>query len=351
MKKFLSIFTIFAALLLAVFFVPKFYNSSITTKIKVVPYSVSEYNIYETFKVTGQIKLVHSHDYYAQVKGRVDEVTQIQGARVKKGDLIIAIDKILAEKLKSQAAANLELSEMIHKGNLTLSSKKIINQEDISKSKAALENARSEHSKAIELYDNMLVKASQDGYVGVVRANVSDEVKIGDYLFSIIEEGDFNIFVELPENLRSQITTKDIVQTIVSDSKIIEGKVIAVSDYLSNNGTITAKIILPFSKEISHGSYVDLDIIYNAHKALAIPEKAVMQDNDGSFVYIITDENIAKKTYVGLGARCENMAELNNSELNKNITQSTQIVVEGLTKVKDGVSVEAIKEESKKDPR
>ncbi|MDX1916419.1 MAG: efflux RND transporter periplasmic adaptor subunit [Rickettsiaceae bacterium] len=349
MKKVLFVaFVLLASFFLVynLFFSRKVVNSA---KIKVVVCEVVEQNLYEKINIIGQAKLSNSRDFYSEVKGKVDEVTKIQGAKVSKGDIILIIEKSLAEKLKQQAIANLELAEMTYKGNLALLSKNIVNKELINKSKAALENAKNEYAKAIETYDNMVIKASQDGYLGVVRANKADEIKPGDYLFSIIEEGDFNIFVELPGNLRSKVTYKDIVRTTTEDGEVIEGKIVAISDYLSNTGGVTAKILLPFSRKISHGSYINLEIIYNAHMALTVPEKIIMQDNEGSFIYAITDKNIIKKIYIDLGIKCEKFVELkqNNTSIIEDL-KSSKLVLEGLTKVKDGLVVEIIEQEDPK---
>ena len=330
MKKFLLL-----TLLLLVFQQTTLASTHPQQKVNIIPEKLTTAEFYEKYTAIGQAKLANSKDYFAKVKGKVDFISNMQAAKIAKGDIVIIIDKEIAEKLKSQAEANLYLAESTHNRNLSLLRKNIINIEEINKSKASLEQARSEYAKALKTYDDMVIKAMEDGYVGVIRANIADEVKEGDYLFSLITKSDFYIFVELPEILRGRILTSDAVSAHGTSDEIIPGKILAISDYLSNNGTITAKFEFPYSDNLLHGAFVETDIIFNKHQALALPEKAVLKNNQGDFVYVITPENKVKQVFVTLGVRTNNMIELLSNELK----EGDMIVLDGLTKVYDGAEV------------
>ena len=72
---------------------------------------------------------------------------------------------------------------------------------------------------------------------------VGEEVKIGDYLFSIMGKDQSQIIlIELLESLSGKVSTD--TEAIVNGE--IHSKISAISHYLSNNGTITAKIALPY---------------------------------------------------------------------------------------------------------
>ena len=66
-----------------------------------------------------------------------------------------------------------------------------------------------------------------------------------------------------------------------------------------------------------------------------LPEKAVLKNNQGDFVYAITPENKVKQIFVTLGVRANNMIELLSNELK----EGDLIVLDGLTKVYDGAEV------------
>ncbi len=311
-------------------------SSANNTKINITPHQLQTAIFYEEYVVVGRASMQNSSDYFAKVRGVVDEVSKIQGSMVQKGDVLLIIDKKVAEKLKARAEANLYLAESNYRGNSSLLKKNIINKEEINRSKLLLENARSDYAKSIEIYDHMVIKAEEDGYIGVIRANVASDVKEGDYLFSIINKSNFNIFVELPEKLRGRILRTDSVSIECENGDIINGNISAISDYLSNHGTITAKLQFPFNENLIHGSYVSTNIIFNKHTGLAVPEKAILKNNNGNFVYMVTKDNKIKQIFITPGIRTNNMIELLSNEL----VDGDMIVLEGLTKVYDGLEVE-----------
>ena len=61
----------------------------------------------------------------------------------------------------------------------------------------------------------------------------------------------------------------------------------------------------------------------------------MLKNNQGNFIYVITQENKAKKTFVTLGIRTNNMIEL----LSDDLKEGDLIVLDGLTKIYDGSEI------------
>ncbi|PCJ29832.1 MAG: efflux transporter periplasmic adaptor subunit [Rickettsiales bacterium] len=308
----------------------------------VKPAKIATHDFHEKFIAIGQFKYESSKTYYAKIAGTVDSIPTHQGERILKGDILITIDGEIAKTLKNQADASFISAQSSYERELSLYKKKIIKTEALDRSKVALETAKANRASAMKKYDNMVIKAPFDGYVGVVRARVGDYLKIGDYLFSFIENGDKTVFIELPEILHGQIDKT--TEVFVTDTKGTKssGRIVAVSDYLSNRGTITTKLLFPLSAAIVHGSYVETEIVFNKHSAMGVPEKAVLKNSTGNFIYKITSDNVIKQVYVGVGSRTDGIIEISSEE----ITEGDLIVIEGLTKVSDKSKIELIKEDS-----
>ncbi len=305
------------------------------SKIIITPAKLSIAEFHEKHTAIGQVKLVNSKDYFAKTKGTVDFIFDKQGGEISKDTIVLTIDREIAETMKSQAEANLYMAEYNYNRDLALFEKNIIKEEGVNKSKTTLEQARNDYKKVISTYKDMVIKSTDNASIGVIKANIGDVVKEGDYLFSITTKSDFYIFVELPEILNGKILNSDIVQAYGENGKPIQGKIVAISNYVSDNGTITAKLIFPYNDYLLHGSFVETDIIFNKHKALGVPEKAVLKNNQGDFIYVITPENKAKKTFVTLGIRTNNMIEL----LSDDVKEGDLIVLDGLTKIYDGSEI------------
>lgn len=307
--------------------------------ILVKPEKIGHFEFYNKFTAISRCEFETSRDYYAKVAGTVEEVSVVQGAYVTKGSALIVIDKNLAEATKTQGEAGFQFAEENYHKDVSLLAKKIISKEALSNSKVALEQSRIELAKSINTYEDMIIKAPFNGYVGVIRANPGDEVKVGDYLFSFIAEANKILFLELPENLLGKIDENTVVNVKDTDNKDVVGKIIASTGYVSNTGTVTVKAVFPKETKLVHGSYVSVNLVYARHKGLAIPEKAVLKNDEGNFVYKITQGNSVKQVYITPGIRTGEMIEL----LSGDIAENDLIVIDGLTKVYDGAVVELIK--------
>lgn len=330
-------------ILIAILFSTRIAHGEILESVDVIPTKIISYNFQDQFTAVGQCKLEKSKTYHAKVDGTINSISIIQGKNVSKGDVLITIDSAIAKAQKSKAEASFESAKSIHERDLSLLAKKIISKEVSDKSKVALEIARADLANANNTYNNMIITAPFDGYVGVVHARTGDDVKIGDYLFSLIANGNKTIFVELPETLFGKIDKSSEIFALDIDNNRARGSVLAVSNYLNDNGTITAKLAFPYETKIMHGSYVETQIIFNKHKAPALPEKTILKNNKGNFVYAISEDNIIKQVYVETGTRTDNMIEIISDELK----EGDLVVLEGLTKVYEGIQVQTIEEENK----
>lgn len=320
------------ALLLVFIF---FYNilNVYSAEVLVKPTSVTSVEFFDQYNSIGQYKKIQSRDYTAQVSGIVHYTSHKQGMPVKSGDVLLKIDHHIAESIKSQAQTDFEDAKLSHIRDQNLFKKKFISDEVLHKSLVNLETKKLMLDKALKTYDDMVITAPFDGELGVIKAIAGNRVNPGDYLFSIIAKSGGIIFVELPESLYGKVDQTTELFITNNDNKVM-GKIDSISDYLSDSGTITTKILVD-DDQLIYGSYVNVTFIINKHKGLGVPESAVMQNDDGSFVYKINDDNTIKSVYVDLGTRTANMIEI----ISDNITLNDKVVLEGLTKVRDGLEV------------
>jgi len=341
--NFISSLTIICRAILITFLtLPAICNAEVLNSVDVVPTQIISYDFQDKFVAIGQCKSENSKTYYAKTSGTIDSISIIQGKNVLKDDILITIDSAIANATKSKAEASFESAKSTHKRDLSLLAKKIISKDVSDKSKVALEIARADLATANNTYNNMIIKAPFDGYVGVVHARNGDDIKAGDYLFSLVAKGHKTIFVELPETLYGKISKDSEIFAFDINQIKTKGWIVAVSNYLNDSGTITAKLAFPSETKIMHGSYVETEIIFDKHKALALPEKTILKNNKGNFVYLISEDNLVKQIYVQTGIRTNEMIEIISSDLK----EGDLIIMEGLTKVHDGAKVSIIKQDT-----
>ena len=244
----------------------------------------------------------------------------------------------MAEQGLLKAQAGFQSAESSYKRDLSLNTKKIISEEVVNKSKVDLERAKLELVTAKEDMEDLVVKAPFDGVIGVLRARVGDKINIGDMLFTIIKPSPKEMIVDLPPNLSGKVNESTEIYTKDLTGEKIPGKVIATSQYLSESGTFATKIEFAKDSDFIHDSFIEVTIVYDRHEGVAVPEKAVLKNNTGNFLYKVNSENIVEQVYITLGTRTDNNIEI----ISDKIVPGDRIVLEGLTKVYEGIKVKDV---------
>ena len=313
--------------------------SNITHKIAVRSFKVEPFELFDSFNAVGQAKYKQSRTYYANVEGRVSQIfTTGSSFDVKEGETILAIDPQIATTLKEQKYQAYEAARFANDRNQKLFDKKFISEEALEDSKAKLAEAKASLASSEATYNDMIISAPFAGEVGVIAFRIGDSVKKGDFLFSLIDKKEINIFLELPESLYSNVKRDTSAILTDDEGNSSTGNVIATTPYISDKGTMSIEVAAAANNKFLHGSYLNVQLILNKHRSLAIPESAVLKNEKGSFIYKIGDDNIVKQLYISLGTRTSNMIEV----LSQDIKDGDRIVHEGLTKVQEGALVEVI---------
>lgn len=330
--------TLLAVCFMIMFSSPSLALASAPAEVIIKPHKVGKYNFFETYQAVGQIKFRQSQYVSAKKQSTVEYVTALQGQKVKEGSVIISLNEKMAEQNLLKAKADFKSAESSYKRDLSLYDKKIISKELINKSKVELERSKLDLVTAQEDLEDFVVRAPFDGIIGVLRARVGDKINVGDMLFTIIKPSPKEMIVDLPPNLSGKINESTEIHAKDLAGNKVNGKIIATSQYLSESGTFATKIEFSEDSNFIHDSFVEVTIIYDRHEGVSVPEKAVLKNNTGNFVYKVNGENVVEQVYITLGTRTDNNIEIVSNE----IKSGDRIVLEGLTKVYEGVKVKDV---------
>jgi membrane fusion protein, multidrug efflux system len=298
----------------------------------------------EIFKTVGQVQNINSKNFFAKVEGTLDVKADKAYGEVKKGDLILAINFNIAETMKSQAELSYKITKAKFDKDQKLFKNNVITEDALNKSKLEVENTKLNLDKALQTYQHMLIKAPFDGRIGIIKQNLDEEIKVGDFLFTIVSPGYKEIVAALPQRLHKQVSQDSQIYLIDDYKKYFLAKITSISPYINKDtGNFELRLELEDNDNIfMHGSYSDIEVTYNIHEGLVLPESAISRDDQGSFAYIAKDGKAAKK-YLELGTKIDGVVEILNSDL----TTEDEIVVEGLTKVSDGAQLNIKAQEDK----
>ena len=242
-------------------------------------------DLYDTYGVLGECRNTVSKDIFSKIAGTITKITKNEGDFVQKGEVILAVN-----------------------------------------------------------YNNYEVLAPFDGIIGTISYKINQDVKIGDFLVSIISGNEKDIIFNVPEKILKRLSKDSELYIKDSEASFTKAQILSKSPYLnaSGNSLIKASII---SETLTHGSFVNGELRYNHHKGLVVPEYTVLKSAKSDYIYVKNQQNKAVKVLVTTGSKLNDMVEITGAEVN----QGMNVVVEGLTSIYEFATLEEASDQNTKD--
>ena len=177
------------------------------------------------------------------------------------------------------------------------------------------------------------ILAPFDGVLGYT--GLTEDILISNNIFIITLDDNSTIYsdIKIPENYSTFIKKGLPVEVKISsyEDKIFLGEI----DFVSSRINADTRSLLSRIKienkdlELISGSLLEVSVKINLRNSLGVPDTSVMVEGDNSYVYKISNENIANKTKVITGTRNNKKIEIKSG-----LSEGDIIVAEGLKKVR-----------------
>jgi len=177
------------------------------------------------------------------------------------------------------------------------------------------------------------IVAPFDGMLGYT--GLTEDILISNNIFVITLDDNSIIYsdIKIPENYSASIKKGLPVEIRLSSykDKVFEGEV----DFVSSRINADTRSLLSRIKvrndnlELISGSLLEVSVKFNMRNSLSVPDTSVMIEGDKTYVYKITEENIANKIEVKIGIRSNK-----NIEIISGLDEGDLIAAEGLKKVR-----------------
>ena len=168
------------------------------------------------------------------------------------------------------------------------------------------------------------------GYTGL-----TEDILVSNNIIIITIDDNSTIYsdIKIPENFSAFIKKGLPVEIKISSykDKVFQGEIDFVSSRINADTRSLLSRIKVENKnlELISGSLLEVSVKFDLRNSLSVPDTSVMVEGDKSYVYKITDENIANKTEVTTGVRSNK-----NIEIISGLDEGNIIVAEGLKKVR-----------------
>jgi membrane fusion protein, multidrug efflux system len=272
--------------------------------------------------------------------GQVKAVYVKQGDNVRKGQLLLKLDDVVASQQLQQAKIQLSLAEDLYNRRKNLWDKQIGTEVELIQARTNVENLKKTVSLAEEQVSMSNVYAQISGVADMVN------IKPGEFFspasasqlgIRIVNTNNLKVTVNVPENYSGQVQQGSAVQISLPDiNKTITSRVSVKGrtiDPSSRTFYIEAKISAAKDFRPNQLALVKIQD-YSVPNAITIPMNTLQNDEKGKYVMVAANENgrlVAKKRQIEVGQLYGN-----DLEVKSGLQANDSLITEGFQGLYDG---------------
>ena len=307
----------------------------------------------------GTVKARNTVTVRAQVDGKLLSVNFKEGQDVKKGDVLAKIDPVTYQAQLDQAVAKKALDEALlanskhdlaryeKVGTLAQSQQQIDTQRALVQQQEAQvqsDQAAIDNAKAVLGYTDIVAPIS--GRTGIRLVDEGNLVHSGDAggIVVITEVQPIAVVFTLPQQQLAQIRKGEATGPLTASALTTDGKseldkgLLQVIDNQidSTTGTVRLKAEFPNSQiQLWPGQFVNVRLLIDTlHQVVTVPTPAIQHGPNGTFVYVVSDDNGVAMRTVQVGQQTDNDAVITDG-----LSAGDTVVTSGFGRLSDGAKI------------
>lgn len=290
---------------------------------------------------TGTLRALREVKIHNQEDGQIIKLPFYEGDNVTRGTVIARLDDKLLRAQLARAQATLRQAEQDLKRNQNLFRKKLVSDEELSRTQTALQVAKADEEVLATRLSYTTIKAPISG---IVSARLSEPGNIAErhtHLLTISDPTSLITEVTLSGLLISKLTVDHPVEVSVDalGDRVFNGHVSRIFpnlDPATRRGTIEVEL-KPVPKGARPGQLCRIKLKTNAVPRLVIPFKALRRDQKGEYVFVIDDQQKVQRASVLGGLRIDEKLEVL-----KGLSEGQQVVTKGFLDLAVGKKVKVV---------
>ena len=328
----------------------------------------------DSYEFNGRIQAINSVNIVARVTAFLDEQLFTEGTDVRKGDLLYILERApfqasvdVQQAAIAQAKAQLENSKIELWRKQQLVEKNAGTQQAVDTAEATqrtqtaqLQAAQAQREIAQINLDYTEIRSPIDGRIGRTSVTIGNVVGSASGTLTTVVSQD-PMYVVFPVPTRRAIELREEyaqnggfdavkIRLRLPDGKIYDqtGKINFISNAISQDtDTLTVRGVIPNPvlgsetaggvnlRELVADEFVTVLMeSVKPREVIAVPRAAILSDQEGSYVYVVDDHNIARQRRVRLGQVTPETAGIADG-----LKEGEQVIVEGVQRARPNAPV------------
>ncbi|MFC3908106.1 efflux RND transporter periplasmic adaptor subunit [Legionella dresdenensis] len=305
--------------------------------------------ITEWDEYTGRFEAIERVDIRSRVTGYLDAIKFKDGDMVNKGDVLFIIDQRPFKYALDRAQAQFELTKKQYERALKLQKDSFISAETIDQRQQEMQVAETRVNDARLQLEFTEIKAPISGKISRYFISVGNLIQMDDtiltrivsvdpiYFYFEVSQNDLLKYIRLDRSGKRPSSTESpnpiMIKLPDEDSYKHQGSMNFVDNVVdTGTGTIQARAIVPNADAIIYpGLFGRVRLIGSKeYEGILLPDIALNTDQSHQFVYVVDNNNRAKRVYVTLGPIRDSGFYIIRSGL----TGDEKVVVSGIQRIR-----------------
>ena len=209
---------------------------------------VEKMSLQDDAQSVGSLRSRQSVMLRPEVPGRVRELGFTDGARVRKGQMLVQLDDTLQRAEVRQALAQVSIAQANLRRNQELVAQNFVAQRVLDESAANLQVVEAQLVLSCARLSRMIVLAPFDGTLGIRNINIGDFVKDGADLVNLEDTSSMYVDFRLPERFQGKLKLQQSVEMALDamPGRVFKARIEALDPLLDANGrSVGVRAVLP----------------------------------------------------------------------------------------------------------
>jgi len=275
---------------------------------------------------------------FNQEEGALTALPFYEGDQVKKGEVLLRIDDRLLRAQLDKANATLSQAQQDVKRLKALRTKRLVAEDELNRAHTALDVAEAELRLLNTRLNLTTLHSPMTGIISKRLAEPGDVAPRHTHLLTLIDTDTLITEVAISDLLIPSLAVGDNVDVRIDalPNQVSKGTILRIHptiDASTRNGIVEV-ILEPAPVGARPGQFCRVTLHSKPLPRRLIPFSAIRQDNEGSYVYTVNQDNKAARNYVSTGLRFTD-----NIEILDGLNDGQRVVVKGFLGLKPGKSV------------